>query len=148
MRFCCDRCRYPHADRLAVVREVIPLKADLYPSVPASSGDFLEWRSKVPAFESLAAMTPEQQTLSGSGQPVYVNVVRATAALLPMLGAQTVLGRTFTPAEDFEGSRTSSWCCRTTSGSIDSEQTADALGRPIILDGRPYTIVGVSERRA
>ena len=133
---------YPHADRLAVVREVIPLKADLYPSVPASTGDFLEWRSKVPAFESLAGMAPEQQTLSGSGQPVYVNVVRATAALLPMLGAQTVLGRTFTPAEDFEGRERvvvlshHLWVDR-----FGADR--GVLGRALILDGRPYTIVGV-----
>src|SRR4029453_6329911 len=65
---------YPRADRLVVVREVIPLKADIYPSVPASSGDFLEWRSRVAAFDSLAGMAPEQQTLSGGDQPIYVNV--------------------------------------------------------------------------
>jgi putative ABC transport system permease protein len=134
--------RYPHADRLAIVREVIPLTADLYPSVPASSGDFLEWRSRAPAFESLASMTPGQQTLSSGDQPVYVNVVRATAALLPMLGARTIVGRTFTPAEDFEGHENvvvlshQLWVDRF--GALPG-----AVGNTITLDGRPYAIVGV-----
>jgi putative ABC transport system permease protein len=133
---------YPHAERLAVVREVIPLKADLYPSVPASSGDFLEWRSRVAAFDSLAGMAPEQQTLSGGDQPIHVNVARTTAAMFPMLGARAVVGRTFTPAEDFEGGENvvvlshHLWVDR-------FGGSPSALGKTIVLDGRPFTIVGV-----
>jgi putative ABC transport system permease protein len=133
---------YPHAERLAVVREVIPVKADLYPSVPASSGDFLEWRSRAQAFESLAGMAPEQQTLSGGGPPVYVNVVRATADLLPMLGARTIVGRTFTPAEDFDGHENVAvlshhlWVDR-------FGASPGAVGKTITLNGQRYTIVGV-----
>ncbi len=133
---------YPQAERLTIVREVIPLKADLYPSVPASSGDFLEWRSRVAAFESMAGIAPEQRTLSGAGQPVYVNVGRVTAALLPMLGARTVVGRTFLAADDFDGREPAAvlahhvWVDR-------FGADPGVLGKTITLDGQPFSVVGV-----
>lgn len=133
---------YPAADRLAIVREVVPLKADLYPSLPASSGDFLEWRSRVAGFESLAAIAPEQRTLAGQGQPVSVNVARVTAAFLPALGARTAAGRTFTAAEDFDG---------VTPGIVLAHHVwidrfggdPSVLGRTVTLDGLPYPVIGV-----
>jgi len=133
---------YPAADRLAIVREVVPLKADLYPSLPASSGDFLEWRSRVAGFESLAAIAPEQRTLAGQGQPVSVNVARVTAAFLPALGARTAAGRTFTAAEDFDG---------VTPGVVLAHHVwidrfggdPSVLGRTVTLDGLPYPVIGV-----
>jgi putative ABC transport system permease protein len=132
---------YPHADRLVVVREVIPLKADLYPSVPASSGDFLEWRSHVPAFESLAGVAAGQQTLSGD-RPLSVSVVQATASLLPMLGAQPLIGRMFTASEDFAGQNN----VVILSHHLWLERFGGSravLGSAITLDGIPYSIVGV-----
>lgn len=133
---------YPHPERLVVVREVIPLKADLYPSVPVASGEFLEWRSHVPAFESLAAVAAGQQTLSGGDRPLSVSVVQATASLLPMLGAQTAIGRMFTPAEDFAGQDN----VVVLSHHLWLQQfggSREALGRTIALDGVSYSIVGV-----
>jgi putative ABC transport system permease protein len=133
---------YPAADRLTVVREVVPIKADLYPSLPASSGDFLEWRARVGAFESLAAITPEQRTLSGDGQPSSVNVARVTAALLPIFGARTVVGRMFTPSEDFE--RGAGIAVLSHHLWVDRfGANPSIVGTTITLDGRPYSIVGV-----
>ena len=94
---------YPAADRLVVVRNIIPAMARTYPSVPAAAGEFLLWQSRVTAFDSIAAVKADTQTLTGTGDASRVEVVRVTSALLPMLGAQPILGRVFRTDEDREG---------------------------------------------
>ena len=49
---------YPAHERLVVVRSVIPATAQTYPTLPAASGEFLLWQSRVPAFDRLAAVQP------------------------------------------------------------------------------------------
>ncbi len=133
---------YPAADRLVVVRTVIPAMARTYPSVPAAAGEFLLWQSRVTAFDSIAAVKAETQTLTGAGDASRVEVVRVTSALLPMLGAQPILGRVFRTDEDREGHEAvamltyQSWQQR-----FGGDRSI--LGRSITLDGKPCTVVGV-----
>lgn len=133
---------YPDADRLVVVRTVIPAMARTYPSVPAAAGEVLRWQQRATAFEAIAAVKAETQTLTGAGDASRVGVVRVTAGLLPMLGAQPALGRVFRDDEDREGHEA---VAMLTYQSWQQRFGGDRgiLGRPITLDGKPFTVVGV-----
>jgi putative ABC transport system permease protein len=133
---------YPSADRLVVVRTVIPAMSRSYPSVPAAAGEFLLWQSRVTAFDGVAALKAETQTLTGAGDASRVEVVRVTSDLLPLLGAQPVLGRVFRADEDREGHEN---VAMLTYQSWQQRFGGDRaiLGRSVTLDGRLYTVVGV-----
>jgi putative ABC transport system permease protein len=133
---------YPSADRLVVVRTSIPAMTRSYPSVPAAAGEFLLWQSRVTAFDSIAAVKAETQTLTGNGDASRVEVVRVTSELLPMLGAQPAVGRVFRTDEDREGRDA---VAMLTYQSWQQRFGGDrgVVGRSITLDGRPYAVVGV-----
>ena len=95
--------RYREPERLVIIRTLVPSHADLYPSLPAAAGGFLLWQAQAPAFESLAAIEPETDTLTGTGTPARVEVARVTATLFPLLGVQASTGRVFTTGEDRPG---------------------------------------------
>ncbi len=133
---------YPQPDRLAVVRSVVPAMSASYPSVPAAAGGFLLWRDRATAFEAMAALSPRTQTLAGTGEPARVEVLRATSALLPMLGAHPAAGRLFRADEDRDGAP---HVAVVTDGFWRQRMNGDlsAVGRAIILDDTSYTVVGV-----
>jgi len=136
---------YPEPERLTVVRTFIPALADTYPSAPAASGGFLLWQTGVSAFERMAAILPETDTLTGTGTPARVEVARVTATLFPLLGVQAALGRVFGANEDREGRDDvvvlghGFWQDR-----FGSDPAV--IGRRILLSDRPYTVVGVLPR--
>jgi hypothetical protein len=82
--------RYQEPERLVIIRTVVPSHADVYPSLPAASGGFLLWQAQAPAFERLAAIEPETDTLTGTGTPARVEVARVTATLFPVAGRSGV----------------------------------------------------------
>ena len=136
---------YREPDRLAIVRAVIPSIADTYPSEPATSGGFLLWQARVTAFESMGAIAPETDTLTGAGTPARVEVARVTATLFPLLGVKASVGRLFSADEDRQGYDDvvllghGFWLDRF--GGDPS-----IIGRRIVLNDRPYTVVGVLPR--
>lgn len=136
---------YPNHDRLAVVRSVIPAMARTYPTLPAAAGQYLLWRSRVPAFDTMAAVLPFTQTMTGRGDPMRVEVCRATASLLPMLGMRPEAGRLFRDAEDLEGQAPVAmlgygfWIER-----FGGDRAV--VSQSITLDDRSYTVVGVLPR--
>jgi predicted permease len=133
---------YASPDRLVVVREVIPALAETYPSVPASSGDFLLWQERVSAFEAMAAVSAGTETLTGAGDPARLDVARVTATLFPLLGVTPAIGRTFTALEDHEGGAAVAvlshgfWLER-----FGGDRAV--LGRRLMLNDRPHTVIGV-----
>jgi predicted permease len=137
--------RYQEPERLVIIRTVVPSHADVYPSLPAASGGFLLWQAQAPAFERLAAIEPETDTLTGTGTPARVEVARVTATLFPLLGVQASTGRVFTADEDRTGRDAVVVLAH---GFWQDRFGGDpsAVGRGIVLNDRPYTIVGVLPR--
>ena len=80
--------------------------------------------------------------MTGSGDPERVDSMVITESLLPMLGVQPMLGRTFSADDDRVGGAPvtlisySLWQ-RRFSGS------RDILGKSLTLDNNPYTVIGV-----
>ena len=65
--------------------------------------------------------------------------------MFPVLGVSPLMGRAFTQQED-EGSAAGRWCSATRPGAAASMATPNILGQKILLDRKPYEIIGVMPR--
>ena len=130
----------PYADpgRLMVVWET---RAD-NPRRAVAPANFLDWRLGAPAFSGLAAFDDFAATLTGYGEAQRVRAVSTSGNFFDVLGAQARLGRALVAEDDRpEAPRVAVlsdglWH-RLFGGSHD------AIGKSIILNSIPHTIVGV-----
>ena len=106
---------------------------------------FLEWRRQNHTFEGLAAYNYQTRNLSGLNQPMEVHTARVSALLLPLLRIQPAIGRNFTASEDSKGAEP---VAILSDALWRSQFSADPkiAGRPAMLDGQPFRIIGVLPR--
>ena len=101
-----------------------------------------QWRENSSVFTDIGGATDGNLTLTGRGEPQFVQAARVTANLLPVLGVSPVLGRVFTEAEDKPGAGhvviVSHHFWQQTLGG-----RPDVLGQRLVFDGAPYSVVGV-----
>jgi predicted permease len=128
--------------RLFLVREIIPQMAETYPSFPANIRNFLTWQKECHSFEEVAIVTPTDMALTGSGEPEEIFGAVSSANLFDTLGVLPRIGRSFLPEEDRPGKDRE---VILTDGLWRRRFNADpgVLGKQIILDGNPYTVIGV-----
>ena len=92
---------YHDADRLVVIW------GDLHRpgvnEIPASAGEFVDYRDRAHAFEHVAAYDTLGFNLTGIGEPERLDGAVVTASLFPLLGASAQVGRTFLSAEEQPG---------------------------------------------
>jgi predicted permease len=96
------------------------------------------------AFSSTGGYIQSSFELSGGTTPEQIPSARLTAAVFPTLGVEPVLGRVFTKQEEDSHEPVavisySLWLNR-------YQRDRNVLGRSIVLDRRPYTIIGVMPR--
>jgi predicted permease len=103
---------------------------------------FLEVQQRQQVFSHLALSVFNAFTLTGRGDPEQVLGLRASAALLPTLGLDPLLGRNFAADEDRPGGEPVVLVSHRFWQRHFNGQTS-ILGQTITLDGRPHTIVGV-----
>jgi putative ABC transport system permease protein len=125
------------ASRLILVAE----KSD-FPVISTSYQNYVDWRDQSHCCESLEATRGTTVTLTGAGEPERLNARLITAPLLPLLGVDARIGRTFRADEDRAGGNPvvllSYGLWQRHFGGAP-----DVPGKSINLDSRPYTIVGV-----
>ena len=129
---------YPDPGKLMVVWET---RAD-NPRRAVAPANFLDWRQAAPAFSGLAAFDDFSATLTGYGEAQRVRAVSTSANFFEVLGAQARLGRVMVADDDRPGAArvavlTDGLWHRLFGGSHD------AIGKSIILNSIPHTIVGV-----
>ncbi|QSQ12309.1 ABC transporter permease [Myxococcus landrumensis] len=107
--------------------------------------EYREYRELPSVFESVAAFSDDDVTLTGVDTPQHLRVVEATASFLPTLGVVPALGRNFTEGEETSGNDKVVMLTHQTWRTHFS-QDAGVLGRTLQLDGEPYTVVGVLPR--
>jgi predicted permease len=93
------------------------------------------------AFASLGGYTPASYELSGSGDAAEVNGSRMTASVFTTLGVPALMGRTFTGQEDEGRQQVAVISYQTWLSRFHAD--AHILGQKILLDRRPYEIIGV-----
>ena len=134
---------FPDPDRLMMVISVNPAKG--FPRFPASAPDFVDWRAQNRAFEGMAAVDSGPFNLSEGTEPERLNGAHVTASFLGVIGIKPILGRDFRPEEEREGAEAvvlighGLWTRR-----FGSDPAV--VGRTVMLDGKPRTIVGVLPR--
>jgi putative ABC transport system permease protein len=131
---------YPDPARLVVIRET---QLPDFPEFSVSPPNYLDWEKQTKSFESLAAYAGSRLNLTGDGEPQQLIGVKATAHYFDVYGIKPALGRTFLPEEDAPGKNhvvvlSFPFWQRVFGGA------ADVVGRPIQLNGEPYTVVGVA----
>ncbi|TAN20666.1 MAG: ABC transporter permease [Acidobacteria bacterium] len=109
-------------------------------SYPLSGPDFPDWQRQSKLF---AAMTlynyPHNVNLTGNGAPQQVAMVPAEANFFQVLGVQAALGRMFQPGDSDSVAVLSYAFWKSQFGGARS-----VLNRAITLDGKSYTIIGVT----
>lgn len=112
------------------------------PRVPSSGPDFADWREQNQSFERIVAYAPAQLTLTGQDDPEMIQGAATSVGLFELLRVQPMIGRAFTDEEELPGNGQvaiisySLWQRRF---GADPE----VLGRPIMLDGVSYTLIGI-----
>jgi predicted permease len=97
------------------------------------------------AFSSLGGYQLSTYELSGLGDPAQINAARLTASIYSVLGVSPLMGRTFTQQEDESGQQVAVLSYQTWNSRFHSD--AHILGRKILLDRKPYEIIGVMPRQ-
>lgn len=109
---------------------------------PVAAGNYIDWRDESRSFTGMSAAEAWSPNLTGIDSPEHIPGLKVTQDLFPMLGIDPILGRLFVPEEDKEGANREVilsyklWQRRFSSD-------PNVLGRPILLDGSGYVIVGV-----
>ena len=116
-----------------------------YEYYPTGRIAFLYYESKAKSFEALGAFKADSFSLTGSGEPLHLDGLRASAGFFPALGVQPILGRTFTDKEDQPGQEHE---VILSYGLWRSRFGGDTgiLGRSLELNGAAYSVIGVMPR--
>jgi putative ABC transport system permease protein len=129
---------YPKADRLMAIHEGI-LEAGAT-RFEVSPPDYLDLVAYQRSFSALGAYRTRLLELSGSGEPEQIAAAELTASVFDVLGVAAAQGRAFLPDEDQRAANVAVishklWLQRFAGTQV--------LGQALVLDRRPYTIVGV-----
>ena len=96
------------------------------------------------AFSGLGGYATSTYELSGFGDPAQINAARLTETMFPVLGIAPLMGRTFTRQEDEGSQRVAVLSYQTWRSRFHGD--AHILGRKILLDRKPYEVIGVMPR--
>ena len=132
---------FPHPDELVTVWSHSDLPGRVGGS-PLSKNEAVEYGARSRAFSGFAAYGWGQATLLGGGEPRQLVAARVMQPLFPTLGVAPALGRGFLPAEDAPGrDDVVVLSHRLWQGAFGGNR--GVLGRKVVLEGRPRTVVGV-----
>jgi predicted permease len=120
--------------------------AGLADELPVAYGDFYDWQRESRSFARLALVQAGTMALTGAGDPQQLAIVRVTGAFSEVMGATAALGRTLVPADD-EGARPAAVLLSDSGWRRWFGGDRHVVGRKVVLDGLPVTVVGVMPPR-
>jgi len=136
---------FPDPDRLVQV-DAVNLR---HPEdrMGMSFPDFRDVRAQSSSFSAIAAYSNSVAQVNFGGEPERFRSTTTTASLLSVLGIEPALGRWFTPDEDLPGHDLASVVISRKLWSERFHSDPGVLGRPIRMNGRVRTIIGVLPER-
>jgi putative ABC transport system permease protein len=129
---------YPESDRLVFLTEW----SKQVPEMSFSVANFEDLLDQNRVFESLFAVRSQDYVLTGEGEAERLAGRQVTSGFFDTLRVRPVIGRAFTPEEDRPGAERVAllgeglWLRR-------FGGDPGVLGHRLVLDGEPYTVVGV-----
>jgi predicted permease len=130
---------YPDSDRLVTLRGSTESLGELW---GFSNLDFADVKKQSHTL-ALTAWTYDGGTISEPGEPEYVSGRDISADLFSTLGISPIQGRAFSPDEDRPGAPPVAiisyglW-------QRDFGGQQNTIGKSLVYDGKPYTIVGIA----
>jgi predicted permease len=136
---------FPDPDRLVVLGDKIE-GADLFGDGPSSVTvpDIIAYSRDTKSFDALGGYINSGYELSGGADAAQVNAARMTAGVFSALGVQPLLGRVFTADEDEHHEQVVVLSYATWKNRFNGN--AQILGTKILLDRKPYIVIGVMPR--
>ncbi len=130
---------FKQPSRLVMLIEGIPKLG--FPKMGFSAPDFAVFERAQKSFESVGAYQNKYFNISGEREPERLMAARISSSVFPMLGAEPMLGRTFTIGEDVPGQNV----VILSYGLWQRRFGADPgiIGRNLQLNRQPYTVIGV-----
>jgi predicted permease len=108
--------------------------------------DFRDWREQASVFTEMAGVSLRTVTVADGRDAALLRAGLVTWNLLPMTGEQPALGRAFLASDDTPGAEP----VVILSDDVWRQRFAadpGVLGRPVTIDGRVHTVVGVMPQR-
>jgi putative ABC transport system permease protein len=136
---------FPEPDRLMVLADILEgAKVGDSGEAGVTVPDIRNYMRDTHSFSNLGGYQGAGFELSGIGEPAVVNGTRMSGGVLPALGVQPLLGRVFTQDEDDQHQQVAVLSYATWQSRFQGDQ--NILGKKILLDRKPYVIVGVMPR--
>ena len=133
---------YGEPDRLVVVWETSGENNERW----VAPANFVDWRTEARTLASLAAFDEFRPTMTGSSEPEVLRAISASGSFFTTLGVSAAVGRTLLPSDDAAGAEAvavlSDGLWQRAFGAAP-----DIIGRSIVIDQRPHTVVGVMPAR-
>ncbi|HWW18745.1 MAG TPA: ABC transporter permease [Candidatus Saccharimonadales bacterium] len=131
---------YPHSEELVGVWHKAP--GINIPELNMSPSNYFVYREQGRSFQDIGMYQSDSVSVTGVGEPEQVPSLNVTAATLPILGVQPMLGRHFRSEDDAPGAPqtmllTYGYWQRKFGGN------ASAVGQTLVVDGKTRQIIGV-----
>jgi putative ABC transport system permease protein len=138
---------FPHPEQLVALGDRLQ-GVDIPNSDNGEAGvtttDILNYTRDTHSFSAIGGYQQYGHELSGIGDPAQINDARLTPGVFAALGVQPLLGRVFTADEDAGKVPVAVLSYGTWQARFHGDP--QILGRKILLDRNPYTVIGVMPR--
>jgi predicted permease len=111
---------------------------------PTTAPSIAKYTAGTSSFSGMGAYQRTSYELSGAGAPATINASRMTAGVFPTLGVSPQLGRFFTQQEDDSRQQVAVISHQMWRDRFHGD--ANILGEKILLDRKPYEVIGVMPR--
>jgi predicted permease len=132
---------FPHPERLVVLSDILE-GANVDTGVTAP--DIRAYTRDTRSFEALGGYQSLNYELSGIGEPAQVNAARMSDGVFRALGVAPLMGRFFTQQEDDGHEQVAVVSYALWQSRLHGN--AHVLGTKILLDRKPYIVIGVMPR--
>ncbi len=137
---------FPQSERLVSLSDILQ-GANLGDNSEAgvTAPDIRAYTRDTHSFDSLGGYEQASYELSGIGEPAQVNGARMSGGVLPALGVAPLMGRVFTTREDEQSEPVTVISYVLWQNRLHADP--HVLGTKILLDRKPYVVVGVMPRQ-
>jgi putative ABC transport system permease protein len=118
--------------------------ADALPAPGVTAPEIIAYGRDAKGFSGLGGYTQASYELSGIGEPAQISATRMAAGVFPVLGVAPLMGRYFTAQEDTGSQPLAVVSYQMWRSRLHGD--AHVLGQKILLDRKPYEIIGVMPR--
>jgi len=135
---------FPAQDRLVTLGDVLEGVKYGAEAPPVTAFGVRTYMRDTHAFSSLGGYQTTAYEFFGVGDVAQIDAARLTASMFSVLGVSPFIGRTFTQQEDDTSQPVALLSYQSWRSRFNSD--AHVLGRKILLDRKPYEIIGVMPR--